>query len=71
MNREQRRVLDAIRAHFSQYEHSPTLREIGDACGLSSASTVKSHVDSLRRLGLVTYIATCPRTIRLARSEPA
>jgi DNA-binding IclR family transcriptional regulator len=36
-------------------DHSPTLREIGEAVGLSSASTVQVHLLHLEQQGLVAF----------------
>lgn len=46
-----REILEYLRS----CEHSPTLREIGDAVGLKSASTVQVHLMRLEHEGLVSF----------------
>lgn len=65
MTDQQKRIYLAIRAFIETNGYGPTIREICNAVGLSSSSTVKSHVDTLRRKGYVTFEKSLPRTIRL------
>lgn len=43
------RILEAIAAHIEQYGWAPTNRELGEAVGLSSPSTVHKHLLHLQR----------------------
>jgi predicted ArsR family transcriptional regulator len=47
----QRDVLNAIRDYMVNHEFSPTLKEIGEAIGVSSPATVTKHVSALIRDG--------------------
>lgn len=49
----QRRVLEAIVSLTEAAGMPPTLREIGDAVGMKSKSTVSHHVQSLEVAGRV------------------
>jgi repressor LexA len=51
----------------------PTVREIGDAVGLASPSTVHAHLANLERAGLLRRDPTKPRALELLahRREPA
>lgn len=44
-----------ILEYVKSCDHSPTLREIGKAVGLSSVSTVQVHLLHLEREGLVSF----------------
>jgi hypothetical protein len=45
----------------------PTVRELGDALGLSSPSSVKFALDRARKAGLVTWVPGKVRTLRTVR----
>lgn len=62
-----RQVLAAIDALTRQLGYSPTVREIGNAVGLASTSTVHGHIDRLQRLGLIAHEGL-PRTLRLTEA---
>jgi repressor LexA len=54
--------------------YPPTVREIGDAVGLASPSTVHAHLANLERAGLLRRDPTKPRALELVgrrRAEPA
>lgn len=44
----------------------PTVREICDATGFKSTSTVHAHLNSLEKLGLITRRSGCTRAIQLS-----
>lgn len=46
-------VLRCIARHQAEHGWAPTLREIGEAVGLSSTSTVQWHLKELERLGFI------------------
>jgi DNA-binding transcriptional ArsR family regulator len=46
---------EEILKYLRSVDHSPTLREIGDAVGLKSASTVQVHLMRLEAAGLVAF----------------
>lgn len=45
--------------------YSPTVREIGQAVGLKSTSTVHAYLVRLKEKGLITVYPDAPRTIRI------
>jgi len=68
----QRQVLDYIREMVAARGYPPSVREIGEAIGLSSPSTVHSHLSSLVKAGYLRRDPTKPRAIEvLEGSSPA
>jgi len=61
----QRQILDLILETVQQRGYPPSVREIGDAVGLSSPSTVHSHLSSLVEQGYLRRDATKPRAIEV------
>jgi repressor LexA len=59
----QRQVLQYIRDTVAARGYPPSVREIGEAVGLSSPSTVHSHLNSLVSAGALRRDATKPRAI--------
>jgi len=49
--------------------YPPTVREIGDAVGLASPSTVHAHLANLERIGLLRRDPTKPRALELTGRE--
>ncbi len=67
----QRQVLEYIRATVASRGYPPSVREIGDALGLSSPSTVHSHLSSLAKAGLIRKDPSKPRAIEILEAAPA
>jgi repressor LexA len=65
----QREILDYIRDTVADRGYPPSVREIGDALGLRSPSTVHSHLSSLVRSGHLRRDATKPRAIEVVASD--
>lgn len=61
----QRAILDVIEAHMRDRGYPPSVREIGEAVGLTSPSTVHSHLATLQRLGFLRRDPTKPRAIEV------
>jgi repressor LexA len=61
----QRQVLHFIAETVAERGYPPSVREIGDALGLASSSTVHSHIHSLERRGYLRVDPTKPRAIEL------
>ena len=61
----QSQVLRFIAETVAERGYPPSVREIGDALGLASSSTVHSHIQSLQRLGFIRVDPTKPRAIEL------
>jgi repressor LexA len=61
----QRQVLDYIKEMVAQRGYPPSVREIGEAIGLSSPSTVHSHLSTLVKAGYLRRDPTKPRAIEV------
>src|SRR5688500_19316434 len=62
--------------YVDRHGYPPTVREIGEAVGLASPSTVHAHLANLERAGLLRRDPTKPRALdllghRRSRQEPA
>jgi repressor LexA len=64
----QRRIVDFISETVRARGYPPTVREIGEAVGLTSSSSVHAQLATLERRGLLRKDATKPRAMQL--SEP-
>ncbi len=60
---KQQRILEVIREFTSERGYPPSVREIGERVGLSSSSTVQSHLKTLERRGLLRRDPTKPRAL--------
>lgn len=65
LSERQRQILDFIRSTIENKGYPPSVREIGEAIGLSSSSTVHGHLDKLSKLGMIRRDPTKPRAIEL------
>jgi repressor LexA len=61
----QRQVLEFVDAEVRRRGYPPSVREIGEAVGLSSSSTVHAHLAALQDKGYLTRDPTKPRAIEL------
>jgi repressor LexA len=61
----QREVLEMIEQHMVERGYPPSVREIGDAVGLTSPSTVHAHLAALQRRGYLRRDPTKPRAIEV------
>ncbi|HEX3467798.1 MAG TPA: transcriptional repressor LexA [Candidatus Elarobacter sp.] len=68
---KQQRILAVIREFTSEQGYPPSVREIGERVGLSSSSTVQSHLKTLERRGLLRRDPTKPRALVAAPAEGA
>jgi repressor LexA len=65
----QREILDYIQDTVADRGYPPSVREIGDALGLRSPSTVHSHLSSLVRSGHLRRDPSKPRAIEVVEHE--
>jgi repressor LexA len=65
ITRRQRQVLECIERHMRERGYPPSVREIGEAVGLTSPSTVHSHLRTLTTLGYLRRDPTKPRAIEV------
>ena len=66
----QQAILEVIEAHMRERGYPPSVREIGEAVGLTSTSTVHAHLATLQRLGYLRRDPTKPRAIEV-RWDPS
>jgi repressor LexA len=62
---KRREILDFIAAHQRERGYPPSVREIGEAVGLTSSSTVHTHLTTLQRQGYLRRDPTKPRAIEV------
>jgi repressor LexA len=65
LTERQTRILDYIRYVTKVRNYPPSVREIGEAVGLSSSSTVHNHLNQLERRGLIKRDPSKSRTVQL------
>jgi repressor LexA len=65
----QRQILEIIETHMRERGYPPSVREIGEAVGLTSPSTVHAHLATLQRLGYLRRDPTQPRALEV-RHDP-
>ncbi len=61
----QQEIWQFLAEYVDEHGYPPTVREIGDAVGLASPSTVHAHLANLERAGLLRRDPTKPRAIEL------
>ena len=62
---KQRRILDFIRNEQLNKGYPPSVREICEAVGLKSTSTVHGHLERLEKKGYIRRDPTKPRAIEI------
>jgi len=65
LSQRQKEILDFVNTHVDANGYPPTVREIGQAVGLTSPSTVHAHLAKLESLGLIRRDATKPRALEV------
>ena len=65
----QRQILDVIEVNMRERGYPPSVREIGESVGLTSPSTVHSHLATLERLGYLRRDPSKPRALEV-RFDP-
>lgn len=65
LTNRQKLILSYIRKTLREKGYPPSVREIGEAVGLSSSSTVHSQLTKLQLLGLIRRDPTKPRAIEV------
>src|SRR2546428_4487782 len=65
----QRQIFDFLASYVDEHGYPPTVREIGEAVGLASPSTVHAHLANLERSGLLKRDPTKPRALELVGRE--
>lgn len=70
LTKRQQQILDFILSEIARKGYPPSVREIGSAVGLSSSSTVHSHLAALERKGYLRRDPTKPRALEVLDYRP-
>ncbi len=65
LSKRQQAILECIERHVTERGYPPSVREIGEAVGLGSPSTVHAHLATLERQGYLRRDPTKPRAIEI------
>ena len=65
LTRRQQEILDFIRGELHRCGYPPSVREIGEAIGLSSSSTLHSHLAALEAKGFLRRDPSKPRALEV------
>lgn len=70
INNRQKQILKHIKDTLRSKGYPPSVREIGEAVGLSSSSTVHGHLAKLEEMGFIKRDPTKPRAIDVLDEAP-
>jgi repressor LexA len=65
LTKRQQEIFDFVRRYGSEHGYPPTVRDIGQAIGLTSSSTVHAHLANLEKLGVLKRDPTKPRALEV------
>lgn len=69
LSKRQQDILNFIKLEVQKKGYPPSVREIGEAVGLASSSTVHGHLARLESKGLIRRDPTKPRAIEILEEE--
>lgn len=69
LSNRQQAIIDFIRKEVKDKGYPPSVREIGEAVGLASSSTVHGHLARLEKKGMIRRDPTKPRAIELLNGD--
>jgi repressor LexA len=69
LSKRQAEIFDFVVKYADKHGYPPTVREIGEAVGLASPSTVHAHLANLERAGLLRRDPTKPRALEVVGRE--
>ncbi|NEU29277.1 transcriptional repressor LexA [bacterium LRH843] len=69
LSKRQVDILDFIKGEVKKKGYPPSVREIGEAVGLASSSTVHGHLSRLEKKGYIRRDPTKPRAIEILNLE--
>jgi repressor LexA len=64
------KILDFIQEYQRKHKHPPSIREIGESCGISSTSVVNYYLDQLERSGHIERDRKISRGLRVTGQSP-
>jgi repressor LexA len=65
MRDRQQRILDFLKRFLDEHDYSPSIRQIQEACGISSTSVVEYNLRAIERLGYIRRTKDISRSIEL------
>lgn len=71
ISNRQQAILEFIKNEVRDKGYPPSVREIGEAVGLASSSTVHGHLDRLEKKGMIRRDPTKPRAIEILGDDDA
>ncbi|MDQ0161837.1 transcriptional repressor LexA [Bacillus alveayuensis] len=69
LSKRQQEILNFIKEEVRKKGYPPSVREIGEAVGLASSSTVHGHLSRLESKGLIRRDPTKPRAIEILEDD--
>lgn len=69
LTERQRRIVDIIQQSLAERSYPPSMREIGDACGLASLSSVTHQLARLQEMGYLRRVPGKPRAMEVIRDS--
>lgn len=69
LTKRQQQILDVVQGHIAERGYPPTVREIGEAVGLTSSATVHAHLHALEARGALRRDPAKPRALDVARRQ--
>ncbi len=69
LTERQRRIVDVIQQSLAERSYPPSMREIGDSCGLASLSSVTHQLARLQEMGYLRRVPGKPRAMEVIRDS--
>ncbi|MGH2396104.1 MAG: transcriptional repressor LexA [bacterium] len=69
LTKRQKEILIFVQRYSDAHGYPPSVREIGQALGLTSSSTVHSHLSALEKKGFLRRDPSKPRALEILRDE--
>lgn len=69
LTERQRSIVDIIQGSLADRGYPPSMREIGDACGLASLSSVTHQLARLQQMGYLSRVPGRPRAMEVLRNS--
>lgn len=69
LTKRQKEILIFVQRYSDAHGYPPSVREIGQALGLTSSSTVHSHLSALEKKGYLRRDPSKPRALEILRDE--
>ena len=67
LTKRQQEIFDFIKRYSAKHGYPPTVRDIGKAIGLTSSSTVHTHLANLEKIGILRRDPSKPRALELLK----